>query len=80
MTRVLAVGAGLGGRATAIALSVTEVDLVVFERALDQTFAWRLARAGAWRNPAAWGMRNAFLTLSVPVAWRMQVKDMTLPT
>jgi 2-polyprenyl-6-methoxyphenol hydroxylase-like FAD-dependent oxidoreductase len=45
-----------------------------------QTFAWRLARAGAWRNPAAWGLRNAFLTLSVPVAWRMQVKDMTLPT
>jgi 2-polyprenyl-6-methoxyphenol hydroxylase-like FAD-dependent oxidoreductase len=44
-----------------------------------QTFAWRLARAGAWRSPPAWGLRNAVLRLSVPLAWRLQVKDMTLP-
>jgi 2-polyprenyl-6-methoxyphenol hydroxylase-like FAD-dependent oxidoreductase len=43
-----------------------------------QTFAWRLARAGAWRNPGARGLRSAFLRLSVPVAWRTQVKDMTI--
>jgi 2-polyprenyl-6-methoxyphenol hydroxylase-like FAD-dependent oxidoreductase len=44
-----------------------------------QTFAWRLARAGAWRSPPAWGLRNAVLRASVPLAWRLQVKDMTLP-
>ncbi len=44
-----------------------------------QTFAWRLARAGAWSNPLACGARDTFLRLTCPVAWRAQVKDMTLP-
>jgi len=44
-----------------------------------QSLAWKLARAGAWRNPAAAGLRNLVLTTSSPIVWRAQVKDMTLP-
>jgi 2-polyprenyl-6-methoxyphenol hydroxylase-like FAD-dependent oxidoreductase len=44
-----------------------------------QTFAWRLARAGAWRSPVVCGVRNVVLRASAPMAWRGQVKDMTLP-
>jgi 2-polyprenyl-6-methoxyphenol hydroxylase-like FAD-dependent oxidoreductase len=44
-----------------------------------QGLAWRLARAGAWGNPAAATLRNIVLTTSSPMVWRAQVKDMTLP-
>jgi len=44
-----------------------------------QSLAWRLARAGAWQNPVAAGLRDAVLATSTPMAWRAQVKDMTLP-
>jgi 2-polyprenyl-6-methoxyphenol hydroxylase-like FAD-dependent oxidoreductase len=44
-----------------------------------QTMAWRLARAGALTSPPAQAMRNLAFTLSSPIGWRMQVKDMTMP-
>ncbi len=44
-----------------------------------QTMAWRLARAGALEARPAQALRNAAFTLSSPIGWRMQVKDMTLP-
>jgi 2-polyprenyl-6-methoxyphenol hydroxylase-like FAD-dependent oxidoreductase len=44
-----------------------------------QTMAWRLARAGALEARPAQALRNAAFTLSGPIGWRMQVKDMTLP-
>ncbi len=45
-----------------------------------QTMAWRLARAGALVRPPALAMRNTVFQVSAPMAWRMQVKDMTIPT
>jgi 2-polyprenyl-6-methoxyphenol hydroxylase-like FAD-dependent oxidoreductase len=44
-----------------------------------QTMAWRLARAGALESKPAQALRNAAFTLSSPIGWRMQVKDMALP-
>jgi 2-polyprenyl-6-methoxyphenol hydroxylase-like FAD-dependent oxidoreductase len=44
-----------------------------------QNMAWRLARAGALTKPPAQALRNLAFTLSSPIGWRMQVKDMTLP-
>ena len=44
-----------------------------------QAMAWRLARAGALRNPAAQAFRNLAINLTSPIAWRMQVKDMRIP-
>ena len=44
-----------------------------------QNMAWRLARAGALESKPAQAMRNAAFTLSSPIGWRMQVKDMALP-
>ena len=43
-----------------------------------QTMAWRLARAGALESLPAQALRNTFFAVSSPMAWRMQVKDMTL--
>jgi 2-polyprenyl-6-methoxyphenol hydroxylase-like FAD-dependent oxidoreductase len=45
-----------------------------------QTMAWRLARAGVLERRAAQALRNTAFTVSSPIAWRMQIKDMTLPT
>jgi 2-polyprenyl-6-methoxyphenol hydroxylase-like FAD-dependent oxidoreductase len=45
-----------------------------------QTMAWRLARAGALESKSAQALRNTAFTLSSPIGWRMQVKDMALPT
>jgi len=44
-----------------------------------QNMAWRLARAGALEGKPAQAIRNAAFTLSSPIGWRMQVKDMALP-
>jgi 2-polyprenyl-6-methoxyphenol hydroxylase-like FAD-dependent oxidoreductase len=44
-----------------------------------QSLAWKLARAGAWKNPAAARLRDVVLATSSPMVWRAQVKDMTLP-
>lgn len=44
-----------------------------------QGLAWKLARAGAWKSPAAAALRNIVLAASSPMVWRAQVKDMTLP-
>jgi 2-polyprenyl-6-methoxyphenol hydroxylase-like FAD-dependent oxidoreductase len=43
-----------------------------------QTLAWRLARMGVLRSLPARSLRTAFLTLTTPIAWRLQVKDMTI--
>jgi len=45
-----------------------------------QTMAWRLARAGALERRPAQVLRNTAFALSAPIGWRMQVKDMRLPT
>jgi len=45
-----------------------------------QTMAWRLARAGTLESRPAQALRNTAFTVSSPIAWRMQVKDMALPT
>jgi 2-polyprenyl-6-methoxyphenol hydroxylase-like FAD-dependent oxidoreductase len=45
-----------------------------------QTMAWRLARAGALESRPAQALRNTAFTLSSPIGWRMQVKDMALPS
>jgi 2-polyprenyl-6-methoxyphenol hydroxylase-like FAD-dependent oxidoreductase len=45
-----------------------------------QTMAWKLARAGALESGPAQALRNAAFTLTSPIGWRMQVKDMKLPT
>ncbi len=45
-----------------------------------QTMAWRLARAGALEGRPAQALRNTVFALTSPIGWRMQVKDMTLPT
>jgi 2-polyprenyl-6-methoxyphenol hydroxylase-like FAD-dependent oxidoreductase len=45
-----------------------------------QSMAWRLARAGALEARPAQALRNAAFTVTGPIGWRMQVKDMTLPT
>ncbi|MGA2928125.1 MAG: FAD-dependent monooxygenase [Solirubrobacteraceae bacterium] len=44
-----------------------------------QTMAWRLARAGALQKPPALALRNTIFQMSAPMAWRNQVKDMTIP-
>ena len=43
-----------------------------------QTMAWKLARAGTL-NPPGTAIRDTFFTLSSPIAWRMQAKDMAVP-
>jgi 2-polyprenyl-6-methoxyphenol hydroxylase-like FAD-dependent oxidoreductase len=45
-----------------------------------QNMAWRLARAGALESRPAQAIRNTAFTLSSPIGWRMQVKDMALPS
>jgi 2-polyprenyl-6-methoxyphenol hydroxylase-like FAD-dependent oxidoreductase len=45
-----------------------------------QTMAWRLARAGALQSSSSQAARNTAFRLSSPIAWRMQVKDMTIPS
>lgn len=76
----LAIGRTLGGGGD------LEAALRQYERprivraAHFQTMAWRLARAGALEGRVAQALRNAAFTLSSPIGWRMQVKDMTLPT
>lgn len=45
-----------------------------------QTMAWKLARAGVLERPPAQALRNAVFTVTGPIGWRMQVKDMRLPS
>jgi len=44
-----------------------------------QRMAWKLARVGALTTPPGPQIRNTFFTLTSPIAWRMQVKDMVPP-
>ncbi len=75
----LAIAARLNG-STDVEASLRAYEQSRMERsARCQSLAWKLARAGAWRNPAAAGLRNIVLTVSSPMVWRAQVKDMTLP-
>jgi 2-polyprenyl-6-methoxyphenol hydroxylase-like FAD-dependent oxidoreductase len=45
-----------------------------------QNMAWKLARAGALESPPAQALRNTVFTVTAPISWRMQVKDMTIPS
>jgi 2-polyprenyl-6-methoxyphenol hydroxylase-like FAD-dependent oxidoreductase len=45
-----------------------------------QKIAWKLARAGALTGAPGPQIRNTFFVVTSPIAWRMQVKDMKLPT
>jgi 2-polyprenyl-6-methoxyphenol hydroxylase-like FAD-dependent oxidoreductase len=45
-----------------------------------QNMAWKLARAGALTGAPGPQIRNAFFVATSPIAWRMQVKDMKLPS
>jgi 2-polyprenyl-6-methoxyphenol hydroxylase-like FAD-dependent oxidoreductase len=42
-----------------------------------QNMAWKLARAGALTKPPGPQIRNVFFVVTSPIAWRMQVKDMS---
>ena len=45
-----------------------------------QKMAWKLARAGALTSSPGPLIRNTFFSLTSPIAWRMQVKDMVPPS
>jgi 2-polyprenyl-6-methoxyphenol hydroxylase-like FAD-dependent oxidoreductase len=76
----LAIGRALGqpGGDLEAALRAYEQPRIV-RAARFQTMAWRLARAGALESRPAQALRNTAFTLSSPIGWRMQVKDMALP-
>ncbi len=82
----LAIGRALGSGGDLTDGPALEAALRAYERpriaraARFQTMAWRLARAGALESRPAQALRNTAFTLSSPIGWRMQVKDMTLPT
>jgi 2-polyprenyl-6-methoxyphenol hydroxylase-like FAD-dependent oxidoreductase len=44
-----------------------------------QTLAWKLARAGAVRNPAGCLVRNTVFRIGNPIGFRMQFKETVLP-
>jgi 2-polyprenyl-6-methoxyphenol hydroxylase-like FAD-dependent oxidoreductase len=81
----LAIGGALRNCGDPKSGSALEAALRAYEQpriaraARFQTMAWRLARAGALEGRAAQAMRNTAFTLSSPIGWRMQVKDMALP-
>jgi 2-polyprenyl-6-methoxyphenol hydroxylase-like FAD-dependent oxidoreductase len=77
----LAIGRALGGDGGDLEAALRQYERPRIARAAHfQTMAWRLARAGALEGRPAQALRNAAFTLSSPIGWRMQVKDMTLPT
>ncbi len=76
----LAIGRVLGGAGTDLDAALRAYERPRISRAAHfQTMAWRLARAGALESVPAQALRNAAFTLSSPIGWRMQVKDMALP-
>jgi 2-polyprenyl-6-methoxyphenol hydroxylase-like FAD-dependent oxidoreductase len=81
----LAIGRALGNRGALDHGADLEAALRAYEQpriaraARFQTMAWRLARAGALESRPAQALRNTAFTLSSPIGWRMQVKDMALP-
>jgi 2-polyprenyl-6-methoxyphenol hydroxylase-like FAD-dependent oxidoreductase len=77
----LAIGRALGDAGTDLEAALRAYEQPRIARAAHfQTMAWRLARAGALERRPAQALRNAAFTLTSPIGWRMQVKDMTLPT
>jgi 2-polyprenyl-6-methoxyphenol hydroxylase-like FAD-dependent oxidoreductase len=77
----LAIARAVGGGDRDLEGALREYERPRMARAAHfQTMAWRLARAGALEARPARALRNAAFALSSPIGWRMQVKDMTLPT
>jgi 2-polyprenyl-6-methoxyphenol hydroxylase-like FAD-dependent oxidoreductase len=77
----LAIGRVLGGQPADLDAALRAYERPRIARAARfQTMAWRLARAGALEGRPAQALRNTAFTLSSPIGWRMQVKDMALPT
>jgi 2-polyprenyl-6-methoxyphenol hydroxylase-like FAD-dependent oxidoreductase len=77
----LAIGRVLGRDDGDLEAALREYERPRIARAAHfQTMAWRLARAGALESRPAQALRNTAFTLSAPIGWRMQVKDMALPT
>jgi 2-polyprenyl-6-methoxyphenol hydroxylase-like FAD-dependent oxidoreductase len=77
----LAIGRVLGDPGADLDTALREYERPRIARAAHfQRMAWRLARAGALESRPAQALRNTAFTFSSPIAWRMQVKDMTLPT
>jgi 2-polyprenyl-6-methoxyphenol hydroxylase-like FAD-dependent oxidoreductase len=77
----LAIARALRGSPDDLEAALRAYEAPRIERAAHfQKMAWRLARAGALEGRAAQGIRNSALALSSPIGWRMQVKDMALPT
>jgi 2-polyprenyl-6-methoxyphenol hydroxylase-like FAD-dependent oxidoreductase len=77
----LAIGHALGDPGEDLEAALRAYERPRIARAAHfQTMAWRLARAGALESKPAQALRNAAFTLSSPIGWRMQVKDMALPT
>jgi 2-polyprenyl-6-methoxyphenol hydroxylase-like FAD-dependent oxidoreductase len=76
----LAIGRVLGDAGADLDAALRAYEQPRIARAAHfQTMAWRLARAGALESVPAQALRNAAFTLSSPIGWRMQVKDMALP-
>ncbi len=77
----LAIGRVLGEDGADVETALRAYERPRIARAAHfQSMAWRLARAGALEARPAQALRNAAFTLTGPIGWRMQVKDMTLPT
>jgi 2-polyprenyl-6-methoxyphenol hydroxylase-like FAD-dependent oxidoreductase len=76
----LAVGRALGEGSTDVEAALRAYERPRIARAAHfQSMAWRLARAGALESRPAQALRNTAFTLSSPIGWRMQVKDMAIP-
>ena len=77
----LAIGRVLGEDGADVEAALRSYERPRIARAAHfQSMAWRLARAGVLEARPAQALRNAAFTLTGPIGWRMQVKDMTLPT
>ncbi len=77
----LAIGRVLGEGGADLDAALREYERLRIARAAHfQTMAWRLARAGALEGRPAQALRNIAFAVSSPIAWRMQAKDMALPT
>jgi 2-polyprenyl-6-methoxyphenol hydroxylase-like FAD-dependent oxidoreductase len=76
----LAIGRVLGEDGADVEAALRSYERPRIARAAHfQSMAWRLARAGVLEARPAQALRNAAFTLTGPIGWRMQVKDMTLP-
>ncbi len=77
----VAIGGALGDAGADLGAVLRSYEQPRITRAAHfQTMAWRLARAGALESRPAQALRNTAFAVTLPIAWRMQVKDMTLPT